>query len=197
MTTGYINTRLSLQVAAGFTGGPQWNTTVNALASGREVRNQNWKYPRQQYAADLAAFSPAEIAELLALFYACAGQWGAFRYSDNVDYIAANETIAVAAGTMTPAQLMKNYAFGATTFARPIQAPVDGTVSVFTGSTPIAGTCDAQTGLFTPAANWPATPVQWSGQFDVWVRFTADYMPFTAVRSDLLTASIDLLEVLV
>ena len=195
MTTGFINQRLSLGVASGFMGGPQWNTTVNPLASGRELRNQNWKYPRQQYTANVGAFNQNDLNELLALFYACAGQWGAFRFSDRVDYTAVAQTLLVVSGAMTPAQLVKNYTFGSLTFARPIQAPVDGTVVVSTGGTPIAGTYDSTTGLFTPTANWPSTPVQWSGQFDVWVRFTADYMPFKAVRPDLLTADIDLLEV--
>lgn len=195
MTTGYINARMSLQVSSGFIGGPEWKTTINALANGRENRNRDWTYPRQKYTANVAAFTPASRNELLALFYTCAGQWGAFRFSDRVDYMAANETIAVIAGTTTPAQLAKNYTFGGTAFVRPIQAPVAGTVVLKTGATVIAGTYDVQTGLFTPTLNWPATPVQWSGQFDVWVRFMSDYNAFTAVRTDLLTADIDLLEV--
>lgn len=192
---GFIDQRLSLKVSSGFTGGPQWQTNVVPLASGREVRNQDWAYPRQKYSAQLTAFDSDDLAELLALFYACAGQWGAFRFHDPVDWLATGQTMIVAAGTKTPAQLVKNYTFGPTTFARPIQAPVSGTVSVSTGGTPIAGTCDYTTGLFTPTDNWPATPVQATFQFDVWVRFTADYVPFTAIRSDMLTANIDLLEI--
>lgn len=195
MTTGFIDTQLSLKVASGFVGGPQWSTRVTQLSSGREKRNKEWAYPLQKYTASLAAFTDANLNELLGLFYSCAGQWGAFRFSDRVDYKATGETVEVIAGTMTPVQLVRNYAFGSTIFARPIQAPVSGTVSVFTGSTPIAGTMDYGTGMFTPAANWPTDPVQWSGQFDVWVRFTSDYVPFTAVRTDLLTADLDLLEV--
>lgn len=131
------------------------------------------------------------------MFYACAGQWGAFRFRDQVDYQATNETMTVTAGEKTPAQLVKSYSFGSTIFERMIQAPVSGTVSVFTGETPIAGTCDYGTGLFTPTDNWPDTPVQASFLFDVWVRFASDYVPFTAIRADMLTASVDLLEVLV
>lgn len=195
MTTGFIDQRLSLKVASGFVGGPQWNTTVVQLVSGREVRNQNWQYPLQKYTANTGAFTSDDLSELLGLFYACAGQWGAFRFSDRVDYIATDESFPVVNGTTTPAQLMKNYSFGSTTFQRPIQAPVDGTVVVKNGSTTIDGTYDATTGLFTPSANWPNSTAQWSGLFDVWVRFASDYMPFTAVRNDLLTADLDLLEV--
>lgn len=165
------------------------------LASGREKRNKEWAYPLQKYTASLAVFTPADRAELLGLFYACAGQWGAFRFSDRVDFVASAESITTEAGTKTPAQLMKNYAFGGTTFARPIQAPVSGTVSVVSGGSAIAGTCDYTTGLFTPTDNWPATTAQWTGQFDVWTRFASDYVPLTAIRTDLLTADIELMEV--
>lgn len=80
-------------------------------------------------------------------------------------------------------------------FARPIQAPVSDSVTVFTGDTTITGTCDFGTGLFTPDDDWPETPVQATFLFDVWVRFSSDYVPFTAIRADMLTASVDLLEV--
>jgi uncharacterized protein (TIGR02217 family) len=195
VTTGFINTRLSLQVASGFVGGPEWSTSVVALASGREVRNKLWAYPRQKYTANVGAFSEAQRKELLALFYTCAGQWGAFRFSDRVDCTAVGEGLAVVSGTKTPVQLVKNYTFGTTVFSRPIYAPISDGLTVFTGTTNIAGTVDEQTGLFTPANNWPSTPVQWSGRFDVWVRFSSDYSAFTATRPDLLTADIDLLEV--
>lgn len=195
MTIGFIDQRLSLKVASGFVGGPQWRTNVVPMQSGREARDKKWQYPLQKYTANIGAFSSADLSELLGLFYACAGQWGAFRFSDRVDYTASGESFPTASGTKTPAQLVKNYTFGITTFQRPIYAPVDGTVTVKNGGSPITGTYDAGTGLFTPTANWPATTAQWSGQFDVWVRFASDYVPFTAVRNDLLTADLDLIEV--
>lgn len=195
MTTGFIDQRLSLKAASGFAGGPQWSTDVAQLASGREKRNKQWAYPLQKYTASLNAFDDSSRAELLGLFYACAGQWGAFRFRDPVDNTATNQTMIVVAGTTTAAQLGKNYTFGPTTFARPIQAPVSGSATVFTGDTPITGTCDYSAGLFTPDDVWPDTPVQASFKFDVWVRFSSDYVPFTAIRSDMLTADIDLLEV--
>lgn len=194
---GFIDQRLSLRVASGFVGGPQWKTTVTPLASGREKRNRDWDYPLQKYTASLAAFMPADRAELLGLFYASAGQWGAFRFRDPVDNAASGEAMVTAAGTKTPAQLTKAYTFGPTTFLRPIQAPVSGTVTVSSGGSAIPGTCDYATGLFTPTDNWPGTTAQWSGKFDVWTRFASDYVPFTAVSKELLTADIDLLEVLI
>jgi uncharacterized protein (TIGR02217 family) len=88
MSTGFINTRLSLRVASGFVGAPQWSTRVTPLASGREVRNKQWLYPQQKYTGNIGAFTEADRNEMLGLFYVCAGQWGAFRFSDRVDYIA-------------------------------------------------------------------------------------------------------------
>jgi len=131
------------------------------------------------------------------MFYACAGQWGAFRFRDPVDFVAAAEVIGVAVGTKTPAQLTKTYAFGLQQAVRKIQAPVSGSVTVVDsdGTTAIAGTCDYATGLFTPTSNWPHATAQWSGRFDVWVRFMSDYGAFTAIRPELLTADIELLEV--
>lgn len=114
-----------------------------------------------------------------------------------MDYAASNEFIVTAQGTKTPAQLTKTYSFGGQGVSRLIQAPVSGTVKMFNadGVTPISGTCDYGTGLFTPANNWPGATAAWTGQFDVWVRFMNDYGAFTAVRQDLLTADIELLEV--
>ena len=198
MTTGFIDQRMSVRVASGFIGGPEWSTNIQTLGNGRESRNRQWLYPKHHYTANVGAFTAADRDELRSMFYVCAGQWGAFRFRDLVDYRASGEFITVDVGTKTPAQLTKTYSFGGQAVSRKIQAPVAGTVTVFDndGTTPIAGTCDYATGLFTPTNNWPHTTAQWSGQFDVWVRFMSDYGAFTAIRADLLTADIELLEVI-
>ena len=197
MTTGFIDQRMSVRVASGFIGGPEWSTNVQALASGRESRGKQWKYPKHHYTANVGAFTASDIQELRSIFYVCAGQWGAFRFRDPVDFVAVNELFPVVVGTRTPAQLVKTYTFGTQYASRKIQAPVSGSVAVVDsdGTTPIAGVCDFTTGLFTPSANWPHATASWSGQFDVWVRFMSDYGAFTAIRPELLTADIELLEV--
>ena len=197
MTTGFIDQRMSVRVASGFIGGPEWSTNVQTLASGRESRNKLWQYPKHHYTANVGAFTPDDIQELRSIFYVCAGQWGAFRFQDLVDYRAEDEPFAVAVGTKTPAQLTKTYTFGLQQAVRQIQAPVAGSVTIVDtdGTTPIAGTCDYTTGLFTPTDNWPHASALWSGRFDVWVRFMSDYGSFTAIRPELLTADIELLEV--
>lgn len=112
MTTGFIDQRMSVRVASGFVGGPEWSTSIQTLGSGRESRNKQWQYPKHHYTANVGAFTPADISELRSMFYACAGQWGAFRFRDPVDFVAAAESLAVSVGTKTPVQLTKTYTFG-------------------------------------------------------------------------------------
>jgi uncharacterized protein (TIGR02217 family) len=197
MTTGFIDQRMSVGVASGFIGGPEWSTNVQTLSSGREKRNKLWQFPKHHYTANVGAFTASDVQELRSIFYACAGQWGAFRFQDLVDFTATDEPLSVAVGTMTPVQLIKTYAFGAQEAVRQIQAPVSGSVVVLDsdGVTTIPGACDFTTGLFIPSSNWPHSTASWSGQFDVWVRFMSDYGSFTAIRPELLTADIELLEV--
>ena len=76
------------------------------------MRNKQWSYPKNHYTANVGAFTQADRDALLAMFYVVAGQWGAFRFRDLVDFNAINEVLAVADGTKTPVQLSKTYTFG-------------------------------------------------------------------------------------
>lgn len=192
---GIINKRMDYRLAQGFVGGPGWSTRVVTLSNGNEIRNKEWVYPRHKYTANAGAFNEADRDALRSMFYVAGGQWAAFRFRDPVDHSAMNETIVTPAGTKAPVQLMKTYTFGDQSAARRIQGPIAETVSVLSGVTPVPGTVDDLTGLFTPTSNWPGISATWTGLFDVWVRFTSDYGAFTAVRVDLLTADIELMEV--
>jgi uncharacterized protein (TIGR02217 family) len=192
---GVINKRMEYRLAQGFVGGPEWNTRIVSITNGEESRNKNWVYPRHKFTANVGAFNDADRQALRSLFYVTGGQWASFRFRDPVDNAAVNEVMVTPIGTRTPVQLIKTYEFGGEEAVRRIQAPVASTVVVSNGVTPIPGVVDELTGLFTPTANWPAISASWSGLFDLWVRFTTDYGAFTAVRVDLLTADIELMEV--
>lgn len=192
---GIINQRMSQRVANGFVGGPQFSTRVNELANGQELRNKRWAFPKSRFTADIGAFNEKDRDELRNMLYVTAGQWAAFRFRDPTDNVASNQAFATTPGTKNPVQLVKVYTFGGVQAVRRIQGPVANTVKVMSGSTLIAGTVDDVKGLFTPSNNWPSTSATWSGSFDVWVRFASDYTAITAVRLDLLTANIELLEV--
>lgn len=197
----YINHRISDCVAQGFTGGPEWNTLVVRLANGREQRNAQWLYPNHRYSAQYMNFQRMEQQEILAAFHVARGQLHVFRFKDWNDYTAASEDGAWQAvltptiGTMTPAQLFKNYLMGSDSTARKIQAPVSGTVVVLRDGAPVAVTVDYSTGLVTPSSNWLAGSYTWTGDHDVWVRFASDYNAFTANTNNAATADIELVEV--
>lgn len=195
----YVNTRLSDCVAHGFSGGPEWSTLVVPMDNGREQRNGQWLYPKHRYSAQYMNFDLPDQQAVLAAFHAMRGQLHVFRFKDWNDYTAESENgdwlplLAPQIGTMTPAQLLKNYSMGAQTTTRLIQAPVAGAVPLRNGS-PVAGTLDTATGLFTPSSNWLAGTYTWAGEHDVWVRFASDFNSFTnANRAH--TADIELVEV--
>ena len=73
MTTGFIDQRMSVRVASGFVGGPEWSTSIQTLGSGRESRNKQWQYPNQHYTANVGAFTTAGVSELRSILHAGAG----------------------------------------------------------------------------------------------------------------------------
>ena len=191
----YINTSMPRRIAAGFKAGPEWKTTLNTKASGREQRNKDWLYPRYRYSANFGAFNATDRSTLLGLFHVAAGRFSAFRFFDATDYIAAAQSISPSIGTTTAVQLTITRTFGSTTSASPCQAPIAGTVTVYVGATPVAGTLDETTGLFTPTSNWAAGTYTWAGQYERWVRFDNDWGAFVATARDVWMTDMELMEV--
>jgi uncharacterized protein (TIGR02217 family) len=192
----YIDARIDRRIAYGFQGGPEWLTQIVNMDNGREQRNAQWLYPRQRYTAHYLNFSAVDRTAILAVFYAARGRLHAFRFRDPLDNAATSEAIAPAVGTTTAVQLIKTYSFGGQAVTRLIQAPVAGSVVVYIGgATPVAGTLDQTTGLFTPTAAWAAGTFTWTGSFDVWVRFDNDHNAFSIDELDAANADISLIEV--
>lgn len=190
----FINTRISKCVAYGFSGGPEYSTLIVSLDNGREQRNRRWRYPRHRYSATYMNLSPEAQREIVSVFHSVAGQWSAFRFKDWNDYQAVGEPLAPTVGTSNPVQLIKTYTFGAASNTRLIQAPIAGAVIKRNGS-PVAGTLDTATGLFTPSAPWAAGTYTWDGEFDVWVRFASDYNAFSIGAPNARTSDVELIEV--
>lgn len=178
----FIDARLDDCVAEGFIGGPEWSTLVTPLDNGREVRNAQWLYPRHRYSAQYMNLQSDARDEILAAFHACRGQLHAFRFRDWNDYTATDQPLVNSGGVW---RLAKEYAFGAESSIRLIQAPSS---VVLTGG---AGTIDMETGIYSG----DGTGVTWSGEFDVWVRFESDYNAFTIGDWDAHTADVALVEV--
>jgi uncharacterized protein (TIGR02217 family) len=190
----YINTRLSTCVAYGFSGGPEYSTLIVTMDNGKEQRNRQWLYPRHKYSAQYLNLSKQAQEEIIAAFHAMVGQLHACRFRDANDYKAETEPLSPSIGTSAPVQLIKTYILGDQSTVRLIQAPVAGAVITRNGS-PVAGTLDTTTGLFTPSATWVAGTFAWTGEFDVWVRFNSDFNAFSIGGPNAATSNIELIEV--
>lgn len=193
MIGAFIDHRLSEDVAYGFTGGPQWNTEDVPLRSGHVDSIQRWVYPLCRYQCNYALLHPVLQDEILNALWVARGKARRFRFLDHNDYQAVDQPLAEPATTSTPIQLTRTYTWGGEIFVRPIDLPRDVALKV-DGSPYTDFTVDPLTGLATPTTTWPAGAKTWSGEFDVRVRFAADYHGLTRARPKVSTAMIELEE---
>lgn len=173
----FDNVKLPDDVEQGAVGGPQWYTSVVVMASGREVRNQNWQAPKLVYNIGYGIRHKTDFAAVLAFFYARRGRLRAFRFKDWSDYEGLNEPLGTGDGALTTFQLVRNYTDSIAPYQRKVILPVAGTLNVFkNGVASTAYTIDAN-GLITfttaPAAGVAITATY---QFDVPMRFDSDVM---------------------
>lgn len=192
---GFINALLDEEVAYGFEGGPEYSTDEVLLDNGIRHANSAWAYPRHRYTAQYDNMKDEDRSRIIEIFHAVRGKRHSFKFKDWNDFEADNEPLNIPAdhvGTTTAVQLYKTYTFGPAYAIRPIQALAFATVYV--GGVPVAGTLNADTGMFTPTDNWIAGVYTWSGEFYVWVHFTNDYNAFTINSWQASTADIEMEE---
>lgn len=193
----FINERLLDCVRPGFSGGPMWNTRITPLASGSENRNADWAMPHHKFTADYVLLDPRDQNEVLHAFWVARGQLHTFRFKDWNDFKIVAQSLGTGDGGSTPRQLVKTYAFGPSTYTRTVLLPIASTLAVTANGSPLSVTVDDETGLITPASTWPSGQaiVVTYCEFDVLVRFGADYYPFTQEHQKAAKCTIDLLEV--
>jgi len=172
------------------TGGPVRRTDIVTLGSGFEERNTPWAHSRRRYNAGYGVKSLADIEAVIAFFEARRGRLYGFRWRDPFDYASAPYGVAPAAsdqvlglgdGSQAEFQLVKTYASGGASYARPIKKPVAGSVLVAVGGAAQSEgadfAVDAATGLVSFAAGrepGPGAQVTAGFEFDTPVRFDAD-----------------------
>lgn len=181
--------RFPLDVARGARGGPERQTQIVTLASGREVRNSRWAHSRRRYDAGLGVRSFDALAAVVSFFEERRGRLYGFRWRDQLDWkscppsrspAADDQAIGTGDGANAVFQLRKLYGSGPAAYERPITKPCDGTVRVAVGGVEQAQeafSCDSKTGLvsFAPAAiPAPGAAVTAGFAFDVPVRFDID-----------------------
>ncbi|MGX1741111.1 phage distal tail protein, Rcc01695 family [Bosea sp. NPDC055353] len=181
--------RFPLDVARGARGGPERQTQIVMLASGREVRNSRWAHSRRRYDAGLGIRNLDALAAVVSFFEERRGRLHGFRWRDQLDWkscrpsqepAATDQIIGIGDGVAAVFQLSKAYGTGASAYSREITKPCDGTIRVALDTVELAGSafaCDPSTGLVTIAAGSippPGAVVTAGFAFDVPVRFDTD-----------------------
>ncbi|TQI76296.1 uncharacterized protein (TIGR02217 family) [Bosea sp. AK1] len=181
--------RFPLDVARGARGGPERQTQIVTLASGREVRNSRWAHSRRRYDAGLGIRNLDALAAVVSFFEERRGRLHGFRWRDQLDWkscppsqepTATDQIIGIGDGVTAVFQLSKAYGSGASAYSREITKPCEGTIRVAVDGVELAGSafsCDLSTGQVTIAAGsipLSAAVLTAGFAFDVPVRFDTD-----------------------
>lgn len=180
--TGFHETSFPMRLALGAVGGPQWQTDITMLASGREVRAAKWARSRRRWTVGGALTDLASLQALVSFFEARSGQLYGFRFRDPLDWASApagqdvhfeDQIIGYGDGGTQVFQLVKTMAG----IERLIVKPVPGSVQVGLDGTALRDgwAIDETTGLVTFDAPPAAGSLLTAGfEFDCPVRFDSD-----------------------
>lgn len=197
----FHDVRFPEEIGQGSSGGPVFRTEVTKLDSGHEGRASMWSTARHRYDVSYGIRSMEDLAAVKEFFLARAGSLNSFRYKDWADF-TTNPTNpshtstfgtrdqscypTVGDGSLTAFQLAKKYDNGGVVYLRSLTLPVQGTVSVWQNSTlKTEGShysIDYTTGELTMVtAPTAGHAMEWSGEFDVKIRFEDDTAGLAAV----------------
>ena len=136
---------------------PRWSTSITAVSSGSERRNQNWVHPLHRFTAPESVSCMEDLELIKAMWMATAGPADSFPIRDPLDFasralVLPNEVPPVLLrtdqylGTFNPEtksydraigdgltrefQLVKEYVFGPRTYRRLIALPVVATILI-------------------------------------------------------------------
>lgn len=191
----------------GWQGGPSFKTRIVSMANGRERRNAEQAYARHAYSAPFRNISPADYANIKQMHLVCRGMLHAFKFRDQLDYASGPDGVAPAQpevfgagdGAQTVFQLRKISTLSGVSYTRNVYAIRSAVVTV--NGVASAPTIDMDRGTVTFAAAPAAAAVlRWTGEFDIWVRFNQDDLPFSIDNKSpkngvLVNGSVDLIEV--
>lgn len=180
--------RFPTQISFGALGGPERRTEVVTLSNGFEERNTPWAHSRRRYDAGMGLRSLDDVEVVVAFFEARQGQMFGFRWKDWSDYKSAIASKAVAGDDQllgmgdeetATFQIVKNYASGEQTYARPITKVIAGTVKIEISGDPQLEGVDYELDLDTGVVTFNRPPdlqaeITAGYEFDVPVRFDTD-----------------------
>lgn len=183
--------RLPENWSKGSSGGPEFNTEVVPLDSGKEYPVQLWTYAKHRYEIAHNIKTPAAIAELRAFHFARRGRRHGFLLKDWLDWTShadgqsahtmLDQPLGTGNGVATTFQLIKRYGT-ILPYDRPILWPVTGTLLVAKDGLVVSSGVSVARGTgivtITPA---PANGTVLTGgfEFDVPVAFQDDWLSIT------------------
>lgn len=191
----YLNIYFPVCESYGWEGGPEFSTQIVTLQNGREFRNENFSVAQHRYTTNFQNISKEAANNIRKVFYACRGRSRVFRYIDALDSEATKEDFAVGDGTRTTFQIGKFTVLDGVEYFRYVYALRSFTLYVDDVEITSGFTVDMNRGTITfdtaPANN---AVLSWTGEFDIWVRFDSDYLPFTLDNVDATNTQVNLLE---
>lgn len=174
----YFDEYIGVCEAYGWEGGPLFSTRIIPLLNGRDRRNADWQFPKMKYALPFQNIPEDEYGKVLSMFMVCQAQCHFFRYRDPLNHAADDFQFGVGTGAQSTFQLSAVFRVGVITFSRPVYALFGTPVITVNGTPTTAFSVDMQRGTITfdspPALS---ALLEWTGEYDIWVRFTDDYLP--------------------
>ncbi|MEL6751345.1 MAG: DUF2460 domain-containing protein [Pseudomonadota bacterium] len=208
MIAPFSEERFPVDLAFGSTGGPERQTQIVTLGSGREERNQRWRRSRRRFEAGYGVKTLDELHAVLAFFEARRGQLQGFRFRDPLDWkscppaqqpTALDQVVGRGDGVKTSFELSKSYGTGADTYVRRIDKPVLGTILIAVdGVASVTATADPIAGkIGFPVAPADGAEITAGFAFDVPVRFDTERLSINLAAFDAgEMPSVPLLEIL-
>jgi uncharacterized protein (TIGR02217 family) len=161
---------------------PVFRTLINELQNGDEYRNAEWIECRHRATAPFLNISKDAYREIKRMFLVCRGMLHAFRFRDELDYEATNEIFGTGDAATQEFQLLKASEADGVEYQRYVYAISVGTTPTITinGVPTTAFILNNRTGKVLFDTPPPMSAVlRWSGEFDLWVRFATDEIPFS------------------
>ncbi len=136
--SNFSENRFPLDIGFGSSGGPERQTDIVTLGSGREERNQRWRRSRRRFEAGYGVKTLDELNAVVAFFEAQRGPLFGFRFRDPVDWKScspqatprfSDQVIGTGDGTTRIFELVKTYGEADGAYRRRIHKTVSGSVS--------------------------------------------------------------------
>lgn len=190
----YLNAYIEQCVAYGWQGGPVFKTTIVTMANGNENRNGDIAQARHSYAAPFKNIGREGYATIKQMHLVCRGRLHAFRFKDQLDFEADAAQFGIGDGSETVFQLGKLSTADGVDYYRDVYAIVSASVTV--NGSPVSATVDLDRGTVTfGVAPADGAVLRWSGEFDIWVRFDQDDLPFSIDNKNAINGVVNLIEV--